>query len=161
MQFAKMIENGVSTARAVYAFNSANVEGGGLYSEAVMLPYLPDEGKLCSLLMRLVRAARAYLDPELQSGKITYEEARRVLREDCVLSEAMTKQELDRYTFRAPGQATAYYYGFYRLMDIRTELEKKLGPKFDIKRFHDFILEQGMLPPTLLRKALLAEFDKT
>ena len=45
-------------------------------------------------------------------------------------------------------------------MEIRTELEKKLGPKFDIKRFHDFILEQGMLPPTLLRKALLAEFDK-
>ena len=160
MQFAKMIENGVSTARAVYAFNSANVEGWGLYSEAVMLPYLPDEGKLCSLLMRLMRAARAYLDPELQSGKITYEEARRVLREDCVLSEAMTKQELDRYTFRAPGQATSYYYGFYRLMEIRTELEQKLGPKFDVKRFHDFILEQGMLPPTLLRKALLAEFDK-
>ncbi len=160
MQFAKMIENGVSTARAVYAFNSANVEGWGLYSEAIMLPYLPDEGKLCSLLMRLMRAARAYLDPELQSGKITYEEARRILREDCVLSEAMTKQELDRYTFRAPGQATAYFYGYYRLMEIRTELEKKLGRKFDAKRFHDFILEQGLLPPSLLRKAILAEFDK-
>ena len=159
MQFAKMIENGVSTARAVFAFNSANVEGWGLYTEAVMLPYLPDEGKLCSLLMRLMRAARAYLDPELQSGKTSYEEARRVLREDCVLSEAMTKQELDRYTFRSPGQATSYFYGYSRLMEIRTELEKKLGPKFDVKRFHDFILEQGLLPPGLLRKALFAEFD--
>ena len=159
MQFAKMIENGVSTARAVFAFNSANVEGWGLYTEAVMLPYLPDEGKLCSLLMRLMRAARAYLDPELQSGKTSYEEARRVLREDCVLSEAMTKQELDRYTFRSPGQATSYFYGYSRLMEIRTELEKKLGPKFDVKRFHDFILEQGLLPPGLLRKAVFAEFD--
>ncbi len=159
MQFAKMIENGVSTARAVFAFNSANVEGWGLYTEAVMLPYLPDEGKLCSLLMRLMRAARAYLDSELQSGKTSYEEARRVLREDCVLSEAMTKQELDRYTFRSPGQATSYFYGYSRLMEIRTELEKKLGPKFDVKRFHDFILEQGLLPPGLLRKAVFAEFD--
>ena len=161
MQFAKMIENGVSTARAVFAFNSANVEGWGLYTEAVMLPYLPDEGKLCSLLMRLMRAARAYLDPELQSGKTSYEEAGRVLREDCVLSEAMTKQELDRYTFRSPGQATSYFYGYSRLMEIRTELEKKLGPKFDVKRFHDFILEQGLLPPGLLRKAVFAEFDNT
>ena len=161
MQFAKMIENGVSTARAVFAFNSANVEGWGLYTEAIMLPYLPDEGKLCSLLMRLMRAARAYLDPELQMGKVTYEEARRVLREDCVLSEAMTKQELDRYTFRSPGQATAYYYGYYRLMEIRTELEKRMGSQFDVKRFHDFILEQGLLPPGLLRQALLAEFDPT
>ncbi len=161
MQFAKMIENGVSTARAVFAFNSANVEGWGLYTEAVMLPYLPDEGKLCSLLMRLMRAARAYLDPELQSGKTSYEEAGRVLREDCVLSEAMTKQELDRYTFRSPGQATSYFYGYSRLMEIRTELEKKLGAKFDVKRFHDFILEQGLLPPGLLRKAVFAEFDNT
>ena len=99
-----MTKDSSRAARAVYAFNSANVEGWGLYSEAIMLPYLPDEGKLCSLLMRLMRAGRAYLDPELQMGKMTYEEARRVLREDCVLSEAMTKQELDRYTFRSPGQ---------------------------------------------------------
>ena len=73
----------------------------------------------------------------------------------------MTKQELDRYTFRSPGQATAYFYGYYRLMEIRTELEKKMGSKFDVKRFHDFILEQGLLPPGLLRQALLAEFDPT
>ena len=159
MQFAKMVENGVSTARAVYAFNSANVEGWGLYTEAIMLPFLPDEGQLCSLTMRLMRAARAFIDPELQSGKLTYAEAKRILMEDCVLSEGMTKQELDRYTFRSPGQATSYFYGFTRLMEIRREVEQKLGPKFNQKRFHDFILEQGLLPPGLLRKAVLAEFN--
>ena len=158
MQFAKMVENGVSTARAVYAFNSANVEGWGLYTEAVILPYLPDEGQLCSLLMRMMRAARAYIDPELQMGTMTYAEGKRILMEDCVLSEGMTRQELDRYTFRMPGQATSYFYGFTKLMEIRKEVEKTLGAKFNQKRFHDFILEQGLLPPDLLRKAVLKEF---
>ena len=158
MQFAKMVENGVSTARAVYAFNSANVEGWGLYTEAVILPYLPDEGQLCSLLMRMMRAARAYIDPELQMGTMTYAEGKRILMEDCVLSEGMTRQELDRYTFRMPGQATSYFYGFTKLMEIRKEVEKTLGAKFNQKRFHDFILEQGLLPPDLLRTAVLKEF---
>ena len=158
MQFAKMVENGVSTARAVYAFNSANVEGWGLYTEAVILPYLPDEGQLCSLLMRMMRAARAYIDPELQMGTMTYAEGKRILIEDCVLSEGMTRQELDRYTFRMPGQATSYFYGFTKLMEIRKEVEKTLGAKFNQKGFHDFILEQGLLPPDLLRTAVLKEF---
>ena len=52
LQFDSMVERGVSQARALYAFNSTNVEGWGLYSEWFMLPYMPDEGKLISLQMR-------------------------------------------------------------------------------------------------------------
>ena len=52
------------------AFNSTNVEGWGLYSEWFMLPYMPDDGKLISLQLRLLRSARAFLDPELQEGKV-------------------------------------------------------------------------------------------
>jgi len=158
MQFAKMVERGVSNARAIFAFNSANVEGWGLYAEAIMLPFMPLEGQLVSLDFRLMRAARAFLDPELQMGKITVEEAQRVLEEDVVTSKAMAKQETDRYTFRAPGQATSYFYGYVRLMEIRREVEKKLGPKFDAKRFHDFVLDQGLLPPNVLREAVMREF---
>ena len=43
----------------------------------------------------------------------------------------MARQEVDRYTFRAPGQATSYFYGYTRLMELRAEVEKALGPKFD------------------------------
>ncbi len=106
MQFAKMIEAGVSTARALFAFNSVNVEGWGLYAEWMMLPYMTPEGQLISLQFRLVRAARAFLDPELHMGRVTPDEARRVLLDDVVLSQAMTEQEVERYMFRAPGQAT-------------------------------------------------------
>jgi len=79
LQFDSMVERGVSLARALFAFNSTNVEGWGLYAEWFMLPYMPDEGKLISLQMRLTRAARAFLDPELQQGKITPDAAMHVL----------------------------------------------------------------------------------
>lgn len=161
MQFAALVEKGVSQARAIFAFNSTNVEGWGLYSEAFMKPYLPLEGQLIGLQHRLLRAARAFLDPELQSGKVTPEEASRVLREDVVLSDAMTRQEVERYTFRSPGQATSYFYGFTRLMQLRKDLEKQLGAKFEAKKFHDFVLGQGLLPPALLRKAAMSEFAGT
>ncbi len=79
LQFDSMLEHGVSLARVRYAFNSTNVEGWGLYSEYLIKPYMPLEGQLVSLDLRLQRAARAFLDPELQAGKITPADAFRVL----------------------------------------------------------------------------------
>ena len=79
VQFDSMLEHGVSRARVLDAFNSTNVEGWGLYSEYLIEPYMPLEGQLVSLDYRLFRAARAFLDPELQSGKIHPEDAQRVL----------------------------------------------------------------------------------
>ena len=158
MQFASMIEKGVSTARAIFAFNSTNAEGWGLYSEAIIKPYMPLDGQLISLQFRLFRAARAFLDPELHMGRITPEEALRILREDAVLSEAMANQEVQRYTFLSPGQATSYFYGYTRLMDLRAETERVMGRRFNQQQFHDFILSQGMLPPNLLRQAVMTEF---
>jgi hypothetical protein len=158
MQFAAMVERGVSSARAIYAFNSANVEGWGLYSEAIVYPFMPPEGKLISLQLRLQRAVRAFIDPELQQGKWTFDSAKAFLMKEVGLSPAFAKSEVERYTFRAPGQATSYYYGFSKLEALRRELETKLGPKFDAMKFHDFILAQGLLPPDLMRGAALKEF---
>jgi uncharacterized protein (DUF885 family) len=158
LQFDSMIERGVSQARALYAFNSTNVEGWGLYSEWFMLPYMPDDGKLISLQFRLLRAARAFLDPELQEGKVTPEEAMRVLENDVVLSKAFATEEVERFTFRSPGQAVSYYDGLTRLLEIRQAAEKAMGSKFAAQPFHDFILSQGLLPPNLLRKAVMEGF---
>jgi hypothetical protein len=158
LQFASLVEKGVSLARAVFAFNSVNVEGWGLYAEAEMKPYLPLEGQLVSLQHRMMRAARAFLDPDLQAGAIQPEEAVRLLMSEVVLSEPMARQEVERYTFRAPGQATSYYYGYLRLMEIKSRVELALGKSFDRQRFHDFVLAQGLLPPEMLGQAVLAEF---
>jgi uncharacterized protein (DUF885 family) len=155
LQFDSMVERGVSIARARYAFNSVNVEGWGLYSEAITLPFMPPEGQLVSLALRLQRAARAFLDPELQQGKWTFESARDFLEKEVVLSPAFATAEVERYTFRMPGQATAYFYGFTRLIQLRHEVEQKMGPRFDAMALHDAILGEGLLPPDLLRIAVL------
>ena len=158
LQFASMVERGVSQARAIYAQNSTNVEGWGLYSEWFLLPYMPDEGKLISLQHRLMRAARAFVDPELQQGKLTPAQALAFLQKDVVLSKALATEEVDRYTFRSPGQAVSYFDGYSRLREIRAVTEKALGPKFNARKFHDFILSQGLLPPNLLREAVMNDF---
>ena len=158
LQFDSMVEHGISLARSRYAFNSTNVEGWGLYAEYITKPYMPLEGQLISLQFRLLRAARAYLDPELQAGKIDPKEAMRVLTEDCVFSVPFANQEVERYTFRMPGQANSYYYGYTKLLQLRKDTEAALGKKFDAKAFHDFILSQGLLPPDQMRKAVMDDF---
>ena len=158
LQFDSMLEHGVSLARVRYAFNSTNVEGWGLYSEYLIKPYMPEEGKLISLDLRLQRAARAFLDPELQAGKITPADAFHVLEDDVVLSHAFAEEEVERFTYRAPGQANSYFYGYTKLISLREDTEKALGPKFNQKRFHDFILAQGLLPPDMMRKAVMEVF---
>jgi uncharacterized protein (DUF885 family) len=161
LQFDSMVEHGVSLARALYAFNSTNAEGWGLYSEYIMQPYEPAEGQLMTLQLRLLRAARAFLDPDLQSGKVTPAQAYDVLEKDVMLSHAFAKEEVERFTFRSPGQANSYFYGYTRLLSLRKETEAALGPKFDQKKFHDFILSEGLLPPDLMRRAVLEEFVRS
>jgi hypothetical protein len=161
LQFSSMIETGVSTARAVFAFNSANVEGWALYAEAITKPYMPLDAQLLSLQARLVRAARMFLDPMLNLGRIEPEQAKRLLLEDVVIDEGWARTEVERYTFRIPGQATAYYYGYMNLQALRTQTELALREKFDQKAYHDFVLSQGLLPPDLLKKAVMEEFVPT
>ncbi len=158
LQFAAIIEEGVSTARVVYAFNSANVEGWALYAEAAMKQYLPPEGQLGALQMRMVREARAFLDPMLNLGLLEPDAAQRFLEEEVQLSEPMAKQEIDRYTFNAPGQATSYFYGYSRLNALRMRAEVALPGRFDAHAYHDFLLSQGLLPFDQLDKAVMEQF---
>jgi len=158
LQFAAMVEHGVSQARAIYAFNSTNVEGWGLYAEYIVKPFMPREGQLISLQHRLLRAARAFSDPELQIGRTTPERVKQLLMDDVVLSDAMATQEVERYTFRAPGQATSYFYGYSQLLRLRSDVERAMGPRFEARKLHDFVLGQGLLPPRLLRKAVMESF---
>lgn len=158
MQFSSIVESGVSITRAVFAFNSVNVEGWGLYAEAIVRPYLPLEGQMISLQYRLMRAARMFLDPMLNLGLITPDEAKSLIMNDVAIGESWAQNEVERYTYRMPGQATAYYYGYSKMQALRAQTELKLRGKFNQQAFHDFILDQGMLPPHILKEAVMTEF---
>ena len=160
LQFSAMVEHGVSLARSQFAFNSVNVEGWALYAEFMMVPYEPADGQMIALQLRLLRAARAMLDPMLNLGLISRDRAHDILVNDVGLSEAFAREELDRFTFRSPGQATAYFYGYTRLLELRTKVEIALGGKFDLKALNNFILSQGLLPPDQLADAVEADFLK-
>ena len=158
LQFSAMVEHGVSLARSLFAFNSVNVEGWALYAEFMMVPYEPADGQMIALQLRLQRAARAMLDPMLNLGEIGYDRAHDILVNDVGLSEAFAKEELDRFTFRAPGQANAYFYGYTHLLQLREHVELVTGGKFDLKALNDFMLAQGLLPPDQLADAVDKQF---
>jgi len=158
LQFARMIEGGVSIPRAIFAFNSANVEGWALYAESIVEPYLPLEGRLGTLQMRLLREARAFLDPMVNLGQITPDAAQKLLMDEVGLSEPMAKQEADRYSFMAPGQATSYFYGYEKQLAIRARAELALGRQFDAMSYHDFVTDQGLVPPELLERAVMEQY---
>ena len=113
---------------------------------------------MVALQLRLMRAARAFLDPMLHLGQISPEHARQVLLDEVVLSPAMARQEVDRYTFRSPAQAASYFYGYQQLLALRTRAEIALGEHFDRAAFNNFLLDQGLLPPDLLADAVMNQF---
>jgi uncharacterized protein (DUF885 family) len=75
-----------------------------------------------------------------------------------VLDDHNAQTEIDRYTFRSPAQATAYYYGYEQLQSLRAQTELRLKDKFNQRDFHDFLLAQGLLPPEILNKAVEQNF---
>ncbi|MGL5076168.1 MAG: DUF885 family protein, partial [Waterburya sp.] len=168
LQFAtiknQIKHHNLSAARTDFAFNAANVEGWATYAESMMQPYMPLEGRFMSLQFQLLRAARAFLEPELQLGRITTADALKILTQDAGFSKFFAQQEIKRYTQTLIGQAPAYFYGYQQFLTLRSQAEKKLGKRFNVKKFHDFVLRQGYLAPKLLEQLLdyeKAKFDRS
>ena len=94
----------------------------------------------------------------LNLGLIEPAAAKRLLTDEVGLSEPFAQTEIDRYTFDAPGQATSYFYGYSRLEALRARTEIALGDKFAAQPYHDFIINEGLLPLELLEQAVLTRF---
>jgi hypothetical protein len=157
LQFSTIENQNLSKVRTDFAANAVGVEGWATYTESIMQPYMPLDGKFMSLQFQLLRAARAFLEPELQLGKITPTEAMQVLTKDAGFSKFFAEQEIKRYTSIFPGQAPAYFYGYQQFWQLRSQVEQLQGQEFDIKKFHDFILSQGFLTPKLLQRIIPAK----
>ncbi len=158
LQIGRLLAPDAPLARGPLAFNYASVEGWAVYAESEISPDLPLEARFVTLHSQLRRAAGAFLDPGLQQGRFTPEQARCCLREQVGLTARETDQALWRYTVWSPGQATSYFYGHMQLAALRTAVECRLGPAFDRREYHDFLLAQGLLPLALLRRWVVEHF---
>lgn len=154
LQFSSVLDRGVSIIRANYAFNSVNVEGWGLYAEWLMEPSLSLDEKMALLMMRLMRNARMFLDPELHLGLITPAKAKKVITDDVAMTPEWADLELQRYMYKDPAQAPSYFYGYLKLREIRDETIKRLGANFRERCFHDAIMGEGLLPLGILAEKM-------
>jgi len=156
LQYDEIVQRGVSQARVFYT--SSAIDGWAIYAGWFMSPFLPDDGRLIELQRRLLRAEAAILASELQEGAVSPDDAARTLQNDVVVSEELARREAHDRLTHAPAGAVAVYARYRRLREIRAAAEKELAGRFDVQRFHDFLLGHPLLPARLLREAVLTEF---
>ena len=101
------------------------------------------------------RAVRLVVDTGLHSKGWTREQAIKYSLANEAESEASIIPEIERY-MAIPGQALSYKIGQLKIMELRKKAETKMGSKFDIKKFHEKILESGVMPLALLEKKINA-----
>ena len=99
------------------------------------------------------RAARLAVDTGLHHLHWTRKQAQDYLRENTALANDEIETEVDRY-IALPAQAVSYYLGEMAIREDRTRAEKALGPKFDIRAFHDTVLSTGSVPLPVLNSRI-------
>jgi uncharacterized protein (DUF885 family) len=139
-----------------YIFNSGYVEGWALYAESLadeMQLFSSDLDRLGMLSSQNFRAARLVVDTGLHSRGWTRQQAIDYMLAHTPQSANDAAAEIDRYIIM-PGQATSYMLGMLEVVAARQEAQKAQGSQFDIKAFHDRVLEDGSVPLTFLRDKL-------
>ena len=135
---------------------TAFTEGWGLYSEFLgeeMGFYRTPYERFGRLSYEMWRACRLVADTGLHWLGWSEEQARACFRDNSALAPHNIETELQRY-IGWPGQATAYKIGEIRLREIRQRAERELGPKFNVRTFHDALLTEGPLPLDLLDRRM-------
>ncbi|MCJ2183579.1 DUF885 family protein [Novosphingobium sp. 1949] len=127
---------------------SAYGEGWALYCEALgedMDMYETPYDLFGMLSYQAWRAARLVVDTGIHSQGWTRKQAQDYLRDNTALSNHEIETEVDRY-ISWPGQALSYYMGELAFLDARAKAKQALGPKFNIRAFHDAVLQIGSVP---------------
>lgn len=131
---------------------SAFVEGWALYSEGLgedLGLYTDPYSKFGQLTYEMWRAVRLVVDTGMHSMGWTRDQAIQFFRDNTGKTDQDIIVEIDRYIVW-PGQALAYKLGQLKIRELRGEAERRLGPKFDVRKFHDAVLENGAIPLGLL-----------
>jgi uncharacterized protein (DUF885 family) len=152
-QIALNLENDELTLyRRLGYRTSAYTEGWALYAEQLgvevgMTKSLYDE--LGVLQSEMFRANRLVVDTGLHYKKWTREKAMEYMKKVTGMSDTEVRVEIERYIVW-PGQATSYKMGMIKILDLRDKAMKELGAKFDLRKFHSIVLDQGIVPLFIL-----------
>lgn len=146
---------GLPIFRRVVPF-TAYVEGWALYAERLALeqgfhptPY----DRIGALVAEVFRAARLVVDTGLHAERWTREQAIAYMTSATGMPETDVVAEVERYVV-SPGQACAYKIGQLTLLELRARAQAALGPRFDLRAFHDVVLGSGALPLELLERVV-------
>ncbi len=137
-------------------FHTAYVEGWGLYSERLPKElgfYADPYSDFGRLTFALWRALRLVMDTGIHAKRWTRAQAIDYFVANSAFTREVAEREVDRYIVY-PGQACAYYIGMRKILELRESARKKLGTRFDIKRFHDTILGNGSVPLSVLEQVV-------
>ena len=144
------------TFRKIVPF-TAYQEGWALYCEQLAHehqfssdPY----SNLGRLQMELMRAVRLVVDTGIHAKRWNREQAIEYMVENTGMNPDDVTVEIERYIV-LPGQACSYKIGMIKLLELREMMKQRLGSAFDIRRFHQIVLENGASPLTLLENDLL------
>ena len=152
-QIALNLENDELTLyRRLGYRTSAYTEGWALYAEQLgvevgMTKSLYDE--LGVLQSEMFRANRLVVDTGLHYKKWTREKAMEYMKKVTGMSDTEVRVEIERYIVW-PGQATSYKMGMIKILDLRDKAMNELGAKFDLRKFHSIVLDQGIVPLFIL-----------
>jgi uncharacterized protein (DUF885 family) len=146
---------GVPFFRKIIPF-TAYAEGWGLYAERLALehgfhPTAYDS--LGALQAELFRAVRLVVDTGIHRSRWTREQAIDYMVRNTGMEESRVVTEIERYIV-IPGQACAYKVGQLEILALRRQAMDRLGPRFDIRKFHDVVLTNGALPMALLAQVV-------
>jgi uncharacterized protein (DUF885 family) len=139
-----------------YLGNSGYTEGWALYAERLadeMHLYSSDLDRLGMLSSQALRASRLVVDSGIHTMGWTRKQAIDFMLAHTAEDPADVVSEVDRYIIY-PGQATAYMLGKLEISKARDEAQQRMGQKFDIKSFHDRVLEDGAVPVSFLHRKI-------
>ena len=132
--------------------NNAFTEGWALYAETLgkdMELFDKPEDYFGHLNDEMLRAARLVVDTGMHTKGWSREQGIKYFSETLGYSEADSRAQIERYMVW-PGQALGYKIGALKIIELRRRAESALGPKFDLRAFHDIVLGEGTLPLSLL-----------